>query len=131
MPNFNKSTGFQLKGGKNPFQKNFPGAFKQEMTEDEKQAAIRQAMEFNEGKGAEVTTISKETSDKAKELGIITKDDESGSWSYNRDNARNAMKEAGMGLDPKFYPEEAKDVAEVNKVIEAYTDGEGFTGSKY
>lgn len=29
MPNFNKSKGFKLKSGNNPFQKNFPGAFKQ------------------------------------------------------------------------------------------------------
>ena len=52
MPNFNKSKGFKLKGGKNPFEKNFPSSFKQapEMTEAEIQANIERAKaDFDEG----------------------------------------------------------------------------------
>ena len=62
---------YKQRGGSNPLQKNFPSSFKQEMTEDEIQANIQQAMEFNDGKGAEVSTISRETMDRAKELGLI------------------------------------------------------------
>tara|TARA_R100001230_G_C5554699_1_gene81194 strand:+ start:88 stop:570 length:483 start_codon:yes stop_codon:yes gene_type:complete len=51
MPNFNESSnGFKLSG--NPFQKNFPGAFKQapEMTEEEIEANIQRAKaDFDEG----------------------------------------------------------------------------------
>ncbi len=134
MPNFNESKGFKLSG--NPFQKNFPGAFKQGDVESTQQTGGVTDEELIErskaqfGEGAEVSTISKETFNKAKDLGIITRG-ESGNLEYNRDNARNLMEKAGMGLDPKFYPEEAEKVAEINDVIKAFTGGKGYTGPKY
>lgn len=134
MPNFNKSKGFKLSG--NPFQKNFPGAFKQSDVEStQRQGSVtdeelieRSKAQF--GEGAEVSTISKETFEKAKDLGILTRS-ESGGWQYSREGAKKAMQDAGMGYDPDIYPEYEKPVAEVNEVIKAYTGGKGYTGSKW
>lgn len=68
MPNFNKSDkGFKLNG--NPFQKNFPGAFKQapEMTEAEIQANIERAMDAAEV--AETTHMYDEAARKMQKVG--------------------------------------------------------------
>tara|TARA_R100001591_G_scaffold48562_2_gene59248 strand:- start:32 stop:439 length:408 start_codon:yes stop_codon:yes gene_type:complete len=135
MPNFNESSNkFKLSG--NPFHKNFPGAFKQgnvEGTQQQGSVTDEELIERSKaqfGEGAVAETISKETFNKARDLGILTRG-ESGHLEYNPDNARHLMKQAGMGLDPKHYPEEAEKVKEINNVIKAFTGGKGYTGSKY
>ncbi len=93
MPNFNKSSkGFKLSG--NPFQKNFPGAFKQapEMTEAEIEANIQRAEEFNQGKGATVRTISEETRNRAEELGLFDHN-EGGTYSISKEKVNNLLDE--------------------------------------
>lgn len=79
MANFNKSKGFRLSG--NPFEKNFPGAFKQapEMTDAEIQANIERA-KADFGSGAAVRTISKETANRAEELGLFTRNEGGGRY---------------------------------------------------
>ena len=126
---------YKQPGGMNPFRKNFPSSFKQGDPEDAQQEGLsdeelieRSKAQF--GEGAEVETISKETMQKAKSLGLL-KPVEGGGVTFDESKVRPLLKEAGMGLNPKFYPEEASRVAEINKVVKAFTGGKGYTGSKY
>ena len=91
MPNFNESSnGFKLSG--NPFQKNFPGAFKQtpEMTDAEIQANIERA-KADFGSGAAVRTISEETANRAEELGLFTHN-EGGGKSFDPEKVDKLLK---------------------------------------
>ena len=92
MPNFNKSKGFKLKSGNNPFQKNFPGAFKQasEMTDAEIEAHIQRA-KADFGSGATVRTISEETANRAEELGLM-KHHEGGTKSIDSEKVNELLK---------------------------------------
>tara|TARA_Y100000361_G_C11100034_1_gene311339 strand:- start:73 stop:558 length:486 start_codon:yes stop_codon:yes gene_type:complete len=88
MPNFNKSKGFKLSG--NPFQKNFPSSFKQEMTDAEIEAHIQRA-KADFGSGAAVRTISEETSNRAEELGLM-KHNEGGTKSIDSEKVNQLLK---------------------------------------
>lgn len=118
MPNFNKSDGFKLNG--NPFQKNFPGAFKQEMTEDEIQANIQRGTEaFGSGAGAEV--LSKETMDLANHFGLMSKG-ESGGISFDTDAAELAIRQRQniSGGSPKYVAKRDSEIAQIQKLQKAF-----------